>query len=321
MKTHSRPTIFKNIYKHPRNPTADDIMNDSFKNVKYNTFNDAIIQHSTANLDDVLNSPYFKKKYLFDSILSNNKSKIILKIKSTKGKDLVAKIYFADTGYENIKEFYDLLSNTNNDNVIKIIDLVIDNNFWYKICEYFSESDLKEYVDNNINNNIDIPNIFNQIVRGLKYLHDYNIVHCDVKLENVLILDNKIKIIDFELSKKTDNYYICNHQFGTTYYMSPESRDLCIHSKKTDIWELGVLLYYMITKKFPIGINNEGFDDHLYRKNCYKYPDMDYLLTVVVEKGLPVYLYTIVSQMLKFRDTERPTIDDIINFMNKNRKN
>ena len=302
----------KNLYSHPRNPTADNIMEETYKHVKYNTINDAILSHSTANLDDIIQSPYFKSMYTVNHILSNRSGKVILKVKNNNGVDLVAKIYFSDTGHEHIKEIFDILKYNYNQFVMKFVDLVIENNYWYKVSEYYGDTDLKKYVDDDCVD--DIVDVFLQIATGLKHLHDNDIVHCDIKLENVLMYNGKIKIIDFELSRRTNECITCDYKFGTTFYMSPETRDLFIHSKKTDIWELGVLLYYMITKSFPISINDESYDDHLYRKNCYKYPKTKELLHVVNLKKLPISLYLLVCKMLEFNDSDRPTIDEIVDW-------
>lgn len=95
--------------------------------------------------------------------------------------------------------------------------------------------------------------VFMQIVEGTRYLHETNIAHRDLKLENILLdADQKIKVIDFGFSIGTQKDKTLNTFCGTPSYMAPElvnKKDY--HGSHVDIWALGILLYILLVGKFP----------------------------------------------------------------------
>ncbi|XP_012574483.1 mitogen-activated protein kinase kinase kinase 20-like [Cicer arietinum] len=89
------------------------------------------------------------------------------------------------------------------------------------------------------------------IVKGLKHIHENGFVHCDLKLQNILVFDDdNIKISDFGLSKakglKLCENWECR---GTPMFMSPESVNDNVYESPTDIWALGCTVVEMVTGK------------------------------------------------------------------------
>ena len=107
--------------------------------------------------------------------------------------------------------------------------------------------------------------IFRQIAEGVAYLHGEKIVHRDLKLENILISDDKIiKIIDFGFSTSVKGDKKLQFSCGTPHYMSPElAQKKDYLGPPADIWALGVLLFIMLTGKLPFF---GDFEDDLYRR-------------------------------------------------------
>ncbi|KAJ8099772.1 kinase-like domain-containing protein [Lipomyces tetrasporus] len=97
-----------------------------------------------------------------------------------------------------------------------------------------------------------------QILCGLCYLHDKDIIHRDIKGANVLV-DNKgkIKISDFGISKRVEAGLLSNNQHhrpslqGSVYWMAPEVVKQTSYTRKADIWSLGCLIVEMFTGTHP----------------------------------------------------------------------
>lgn len=99
-----------------------------------------------------------------------------------------------------------------------------------------------------------------QILQGLAYLHENDIIHRDIKGGNILV-DNRgvIKISDFGISKKVEESLLAPSQSrlhrpslqGSVFWMAPEVVKQTSHTAKADIWSLGCLIVEMFTGNHP----------------------------------------------------------------------
>lgn len=130
------------------------------------------------------------------------------------------------------------------------------------IMELGGEKNLKDYLKARKNNwpNItgrslspEIKRLFKKIVEGVKYLHDQNIVHRDLKLMNIVLADlDSPKIVDFGFARQgLDSNF--ENGCGTPSYMAPELLGSATNKRacKADVWALGVILFYLLTKNYP----------------------------------------------------------------------
>lgn len=146
--------------------------------------------------------------------------------------------------------------------IIKLHDLYFENNNIYLISEYAEKGTLHDYIDYCKKNKLKISNKLIatwilQVSMGLYYLHKNNIIHRDLKTENIFLDSNfNIKIGDLGIVKILYNKYFASTQIGTPYYMSPELFKGGIYNYKTDIWSLGCILYELITLQKPFYGNN-----------------------------------------------------------------
>jgi len=103
-----------------------------------------------------------------------------------------------------------------------------------------------------------VKNFVRQILKGLDYLHQRNIIHRDIKGANILV-DNKggIKISDFGISKKVEANLMGGNRAhrpslqGSVFWMAPEVVKQTSHTKKADIWSVGCLVVEMLTGEHP----------------------------------------------------------------------
>ena len=105
-----------------------------------------------------------------------------------------------------------------------------------------------------------VKNICLQIGLGLQYLHSKNIVHRDLKLENVMVNSNRgdpnfpleVKIIDFGLSRELDNGSNYSKRLGSKKYMPPEIRTLeGAYTQRADMWSFGIIIFVLLAQRYP----------------------------------------------------------------------
>lgn len=271
-------------------------------------FQEGFLQSKFGQLYTII-KPIYERENKSAYIVESNTThkKFILKIKEN-----TQVTYFEE-------DISKILINKHHKNIMKLVSFLQEYNYYYFMYEFIDGYNLLEYIKKvGELSEKEIKNILNQIIDGLSFLHKNHILHCDLKLENIIINDKKeIKIIDFDLSIVCDNDegYISNSIFGTLQYIAPESYDLCIYSKKSDIWQIGVILYILITNKFPH--NNEitlvNSFSNLCRKNVFKHIDLEIPKEIITKKNFDQSLYTLLENMLNFDEKERYNVEQIKN--------
>ena len=149
------------------------------------------------------------------------------------------------------------LSKSNN--IVKIFETYETKKHFCIVMEYICAGDLLSYIKKR--NKLQEPVakfIFKQIILALKFIHENNIVHRDIKLDNILIdLDNNIKICDFGVSKIVNKGDIMLEQCGTPAYIAPEILlNKGYEGFGVDIWSAGVVLYAMLSGTVPFKGND-----------------------------------------------------------------
>lgn len=150
-----------------------------------------------------------------------------------------------------------------------------------------------------------------QISCGLKFLHDHNIAHRDLKCENILITKNfNVKLADFGFATSCvdrNKKPILSETFcGSLLYAAPEIlRGKPYEPKKTDIWSLGIISFAMLNGTLPF---QESHAKNLYRKqinNSWNFRNH------VVGK-LSDYCIRAVQNMLQPKYSKRINIDEVL---------
>ena len=116
-----------------------------------------------------------------------------------------------------------------------------------------------------------------QILEGIGYAHDNNIIHRDVKPSNILVgRGDKVKITDFGIAKIADDRTFTQPgtKIGTMHYMSPEQVKGKEAGKPSDIYSLGATLYEMVSAHVPFDYDVDYDYEYVYDYN-YAF-DFDY---------------------------------------------
>ena len=157
-----------------------------------------------------------------------------------------------------LKEEGKIISQLDHPNIIKLYDDYHDIDKEYLFMEYADGGDLMNQITKAINNREIIPelkiiNWFIEICEAIKYIHNKNILHRDLKELNIFLTsNNNIKLGDFGLAKQLNaNNNVAFTMVGTIIYESPEILNGRPYDKKSDIWSLGVILYHLLTLKHP----------------------------------------------------------------------
>lgn len=199
----------------------------------------------------------------------------------------------------------ELHSKLNHPNIIRFYSSIETSENIYFLLEYAPKNALFYYIHAEDGLPEDLAlRFFYQTALGLKNLHDQLIIHRDLKPENVLLSESfNVKLCDFGWASQLQSKYDSKNVIcGTFEYMSPEVLNERDHSWQTDIWSLGIFLYEMLTGKTPLNANN--FDEMRIK---FK------MNAIQISKQFSPEIRELLKFILKLKEEQRPTIDEILN--------
>ncbi|KRX01524.1 Protein kinase-like domain [Pseudocohnilembus persalinus] len=161
-----------------------------------------------------------------------------------------------------------------------------------KSKEQFTEQEILKY--------------FIQICFGLKFIHDQNILHRDLKTQNIFLNQkSEIKIGDFGIAKTLKNQDdMAQTAIGTPYYLSPEICEEKAYNQKSDIWSLGCILYEFMTQKHAFDAQNmRGLMIKILKAQYQKIPE---------NLNFSDEIKNLVYELLQKDPENRPSIKDIL---------
>ncbi|KAJ8732131.1 hypothetical protein PYW08_014861 [Mythimna loreyi] len=156
---------------------------------------------------------------------------------------------------QDIENEIQILSSLHHSNIIKFYACYYTDNHVMISMEYATSGNLAEYLYLKYPKQLQQQEIlfyFCQILLGVNYIHNKNIIHRDLKAENILLTGKHgviVKIGDFGISKVLASAKKTSTVIGTPYYLAPELCEGKPYCSKSDVWALGCLLYEMCTHK------------------------------------------------------------------------
>lgn len=165
--------------------------------------------------------------------------------------------YSSDPAFrERFRQEATAAANLAHPNIVTVHDFGIDQGHLFIVMEYVPGTDLNTILQKRGRYTIDeaLP-LIRQACAGIGYAHRAGLVHCDVKPHNFLITpDNRLKVTDFGIARAlaSINPEEKSHiVWGSPQYFSPEQAAGNAPSPASDVYSLGVVMYYMLTGRLP----------------------------------------------------------------------
>jgi serine/threonine-protein kinase len=151
-------------------------------------------------------------------------------------------------------------ANLTHPNIVTVHDIGQDGNRYYIIMEFVEGFTLKQIIRQYAENGRFTPlnralDLAIQICNGIGYAHRANLVHCDVKPQNILVTrDEQVKVADFgiarAISQATQQQQL-SQVWGTPQYFSPEQAAGEAPTPASDVYAIGVVMFEMLSSRLP----------------------------------------------------------------------
>jgi len=194
-------------------------------------------------------------------------------------------------------------------NVVKVYDLGSWKEHRYITMEYIDGMNLEQWV--RLRAALDIPvavKLLVDVARGLESAHALGIIHRDIKPQNILLKDGSIpKILDFGIARGSKGVDMTTAGFvmGSPKYMSPEQVQALPLDARTDIYSMGVVMYFVFTGREPFVGDTPSVIAYKHIGETPRPPRE-------VNPSIPVWLNDLILKALeKDRDKRHPTVGDL----------
>ena len=140
-----------------------------------------------------------------------------------------------------------------NPNIVNVYDVGEDRGLYYMVMELVEGITLKEYIQiKGRLSNKEVLSISIQMCTGIEAAHKHEIIHRDIKPQNIIISkEGKVKVTDFGIAKAVSSHTVTSSAMGSVHYVSPEQARGGFCDAKSDIYSVGITMYEMATGKVP----------------------------------------------------------------------
>ena len=144
--------------------------------------------------------------------------------------------------------------------IVTIYDVCDEGDISYILMEYVEGVSLKAFEEQNGRMDPTLAVALTaQLASALDHAHKHNIIHCDIKPQNIVLTEAMVpKIVDFGISRIVSNETMAftASVVGSVHYFSPEQAQGLAVTAQSDIYSLGIVFYEMLTGKVPFDGNN-----------------------------------------------------------------
>ncbi|KAI3474139.1 hypothetical protein Pfo_028927 [Paulownia fortunei] len=213
---------------------------------------------------------------------------------------------------ESLKSEIFILKRINHPNIIRLHDMIEESGKMYIVLEYCKGGDLSMYIQQRQGR---IPeatakHFMQQLAEGLKVLRENNLIHRDLKPQNLLLVTNGdnsvLKIADFGFARSLQPRGLAETLCGSPLYMAPEIMQLQKYDAKADLWSVGAILFQLVTGKTPFtGSNQIQLLQNIIKSTELQFPPE--------AKDLNPHCIDLCKKLLRRNPVERLTFEEFFN--------
>lgn len=219
----------------------------------------------------------------------------------------------ADSSSRRIENEADIMRSLRHPCVVKMHDLVDSDDSLFIVLELMQGGDLLARIIGRQRLHERTAKLyFVQMCHAIKYLHDKNITHRDIKPDNILLQtddeETLLKVSDFGLSKSVSPDSVMRTLCGTPLYVAPEvllTGGKGSYTNKVDIWSMGVVLYTCLSGTLP-------FSEDYGTPVAEQIKKADFSFKSTVWRSVSADAKTLIAGMLTVRAERRLSIDEVL---------
>lgn len=138
-------------------------------------------------------------------------------------------------------------------NIVNVYDVGEEDDIHYIVMELVEGITLKKYIEKKARLSVkEATSIAIQVSMGIEAAHNNEIIHRDIKPQNIIISkEGKVKVTDFGIAKAATSNTVSSNVMGSVHYTSPEQARGGYSDAKSDIYSLGITLFEMLTGRVP----------------------------------------------------------------------